>query len=58
MTDLKVIKRENHGYGQSPYTLNRPITLQDMLPISKLDPTKSYRIENGVVVEIKEPDNV
>lgn len=54
MKDLQLIKREDHCYGQSEYSLSRPLTLQDVLPKWNLDPTKSYRVVNGVFEEIGE----
>jgi len=53
MNNIKVMPKETHSYGQSAYTLNRPMTLQDAMPVCKLDPSKTYRIENGVFVEVK-----
>ena len=57
MDELKVIKRDSHEYGGSDVGLSRPITGADFLPqvFAGLDPTKSYKLVDGVFVEIGEP---
>jgi hypothetical protein len=52
--EIKIIKKDSHGYGQSEFTLSRPLTMQDAMPKLILDPNKSYRLVNGVITEMPE----